>query len=178
MKRFLLGLVLLTGVAVPTAHAQSPGQLYGAVSAQTGYAWPVVQRGEKNENVRALQMLLRARGSKLRADGRFGDATLRAVKGFQSQKRIKVDGVVGTQTWEKLVPVLGRGARGESVRALQMLLTQNGVSTQKDGVFGAATQRAVRAFQKRQNSSDAGATGSAAVWVWALLLGAQAAAGC
>lgn len=42
------------------------------------------------------------------------------------------------------------GTKGEIVKALQQLLTENGCQTAQDGKFGKATSQAVRAFQRRQ----------------------------
>lgn len=42
------------------------------------------------------------------------------------------------------------GKKGEIVKALQQLLTENGCQTAQDGKFGKATSQAVRAFQRRQ----------------------------
>ncbi|WP_080751487.1 peptidoglycan-binding protein [Clostridium tetani] len=36
------------------------------------------------------------------ADGYFGDATLNAIKSFQRDNGILVDGIVGRDTWERL----------------------------------------------------------------------------
>src|SRR5690606_33023389 len=44
---------------------------------------------------------------------------------------------------------LRRGARGEAVRTLQTALTARGYPLAVDGVFGPATERAVKAFQTR-----------------------------
>ncbi|MBW4631995.1 MAG: peptidoglycan-binding protein [Iphinoe sp. HA4291-MV1] len=45
------------------------------------------------------------------------------------------------------LPTLRFGNTGNSVRALQRLLVSNGYFVQIDGVFGALTETAVRAFQ-------------------------------
>lgn len=66
----------------------------------------VLQRGDTGETVRAAQALLRIRGFSCGiwgADGEFGDATLASVKLFQESRYLNADGIVGAETWEKLI---------------------------------------------------------------------------
>ena len=72
----------------------------------------VLKKGAKGEQVKALQALLIGYGYKMEnngktygADGSFGTATEKAVKKFQKDKGISVDGSVGSATWGKLLGV-------------------------------------------------------------------------
>jgi hypothetical protein len=65
----------------------------------------VLRKGKKGECVKALQVLLDGRGYHLVADGSFGPATETAVKQFQMDKKLSVDGCVGLKTWSKLLGV-------------------------------------------------------------------------
>lgn len=68
----------------------------------------MLKKGSKGESVKALQILLIGNGFSCGAwgaDGDFGDATDRAVRRFQQEKRIGVDGIVGSATWSKLLGV-------------------------------------------------------------------------
>lgn len=56
---------------------------------------------------------------------------------------------------------LRRGARGEAVAMLQTALTARGHPLAADGVFGPATERAVRAFQTRERLAVDGIAGPA-----------------
>nr|WP_237401206.1 peptidoglycan-binding domain-containing protein [Rhodovulum sulfidophilum] len=49
-----------------------------------------------------MQEKLRAKGFSVTIDADFGLATDLAVRQFQAQQGLTVDGVVGSQTWEKL----------------------------------------------------------------------------
>jgi lysozyme family protein len=63
-----------------------------------------LREGSKNtEEVKALQRELREEGYDLNVDGKFGKKTTEAVKDFQRQSGLQVDGVVGGKTWEQLI---------------------------------------------------------------------------
>ena len=66
---------------------------------------PTLRKGDKNSYVTLLQTMLMDRGYKLPkygADGSFGAETETAVKQFQRDWNLTVDGVVGPKTWELL----------------------------------------------------------------------------
>ena len=66
----------------------------------------MISKGSKGQSVKALQILLIGNGyscGSYGADGDFGSATDKAVRRFQSAKGIGVDGIVGTNTWTKLL---------------------------------------------------------------------------
>ena len=74
----------------------------GAVSIQL----PMVRYGMKGDTVRAVQGILIARGFSVGpdgADGDFGYNTLQAVRRFQKAMGIAVDGVIGYETWTRLL---------------------------------------------------------------------------
>lgn len=63
---------------------------------------PTLRKGNRGPSVLKLQEALKERGYSIRADGIFGDKTLEAVKAFQADNGLVVDGVVGAKTWSKL----------------------------------------------------------------------------
>lgn len=63
---------------------------------------PDLKRGDKGEAVYRLQMALRAHGFDIKADKDFGPATERAVKGFQTEKGLRPDGIAGRNTYAAL----------------------------------------------------------------------------
>lgn len=59
---------------------------------------PTLRRGMIGEEVRYLQQLLN-----IRVDGQFGSGTESAVKKFQAEQHVGVDGICGPKTWSALV---------------------------------------------------------------------------
>ena len=130
--------------AVPATTAAS--ELPAALS------WQLVVQGARGERVVAIQFLLDERmGAGLRVDGIFGRLTARAVRKFQARFHLHVDGKVGSQTWTHLIIQLKRGSRGPAVKAVQhnLRIAYGFRTLTVDGIFGPATQRAVRSFQAR-----------------------------
>lgn len=73
---------------------------------------PVLKKGAKGDEVKALQALLIGYGYKMEnngktygADGSFGTATENAVKKYQADHGLEADGSVGRKTWTKLLGV-------------------------------------------------------------------------
>ena len=69
---------------------------------------PRLVKGRKGDSVKALQTILVGYGyscGKYGIDGDFGEDTLSAVKKFQKDMGMTVDGIVGPQTWAKLLGV-------------------------------------------------------------------------
>jgi len=95
-------------------------------------------------NVRKVQYLLRERGYSLVPDGFYGLRTEGKVREFQAHEDMRIDGVVGSKTWNALTVVVGPGDRGDAVRAVQIQFA----SLKRDGFFGPRTLSRVRRFQK------------------------------
>ena len=68
-------------------------------------AMPTLRKGSTGDAVKQLQTLLKQRGYSLGSwgvDGDFGKATEAAVKQFQRDWGLEVDGIAGPQTWKML----------------------------------------------------------------------------
>ena len=59
--------------------------------------------GSQGDEVKELQTTLNNNGYKLDVDGIFGAKTLSAVKDYQKQNSLSVDGIVGKNTWGALL---------------------------------------------------------------------------
>jgi len=79
-------------------HA-APGKTAGTVPVD--FPW---KNGDRGNRVRAIQALAGPkRGHDLACDGVFGTETENAVRGVQEAALIKVDGIVGPETWKALL---------------------------------------------------------------------------
>ena len=110
-------------------------------------------------------------------DGVYGSGTAAAVRAFQRRYGLTVDGIVGQATWNSIYneyssiqtdiappnvdtpgqfpgTTLAVGSRGNDVKQMQFYLRIISNSNSAipaitaDGIFGSATERAVRAFQQ------------------------------
>ena len=78
----------------------------GVVGPVTLAGCPVVRKGAKGNITKLIQKRLLSLDYKLPkwgADGGCGDETVEAIKAFQIDKSLSVDGVVGQDTWRKLL---------------------------------------------------------------------------
>ncbi|MBP5729407.1 MAG: peptidoglycan-binding protein [Clostridia bacterium] len=142
------------------------------------YESTTLYNGCRGEEVRQLQQALIDLGFlKGTADGVYGNKTEIAVRAFQKNAGLSVDGLAGTQTFDLAISkaaaskgstaqasvvqsaaspaqpysstTLYNGCRGEEVRQLQQALIELGfLKGSADGVYGNKTEEAVRAFQK------------------------------
>lgn len=83
----------------PAVDGSPPAPSIDAVGAGTS-----IRRGQKGESVKTVQQLLNTRGAQppLAEDGDFGAKTETAVRRFQANAGLDVDGVVGTKTLQAL----------------------------------------------------------------------------
>lgn len=113
----------------------------------------LLRRGLVGEPVRILQQHLG-----LDADGIFGSATEAALRNYQTEQGLSVDGIAGPDTFHAMgldeLVLLERPIRGEMVRRLQ-----EGLGLSADGVFGPATEAAVRKVQEENGLEVTGKAG-------------------
>ncbi len=130
-------------------------------------AEPLLKRSTTGLAVRQLQQALKDLGSDPGSvDGQFGNRTESAVKAFQQDKGLTVDGIVGEITWLNIDEAdtsnqtIRRGSTGNPVRRAQKRLTLGGYDTGGvDGIFGTRTESAVRRFQRDYGLTEDGIVG-------------------
>jgi N-acetylmuramoyl-L-alanine amidase len=138
----------------------------------------IYRLGDEGREVGDIQDRLSGLGLAIDGDelGRgFGASTDEAVRVFQARRSLKVDGLVGPDTWGQLVEAgyrLGDRTlylhspffRGDDVRALQRKLNALGFDAgRQDGTFGAGTDRAMREFQRNVGDEPDGIVGPHAI---------------
>lgn len=99
------------------SHAQHPRTTFGgaqesqepqeaAPTATVTVELPVLRLGDSGDTVAALQAILEAHGYTVGGygrDGKFGEVTESAVLCFQEDVALTEDGIVGAETWHKLL---------------------------------------------------------------------------
>lgn len=130
-------------------------------------AEPVLRKGSTDPAVRDLQQAMKALGHDPGPiDGVFANATESAVKAFQQEREIPVDGIVGKVTWinideaDQSEPVLRVGSTGLPVRRAQKRMSLVGFDVGGvDGRYGAKTETAVKDLQRRFQVTSDGVVG-------------------
>ena len=173
------------------AELTSEGETSSGVLSDGTWGGTVLRTGSRGGAVEQLQFWLNtisqyvASIPSVSVDGSFGSRTAAAVRAFQRRYGLTVDGVVGEDTWNAVYAqffsiqsdngtpnaypgtALREGASGQNVRLVQFWLkiartVYTALNNLKvDGAFGAATKRAVQAFQRYFGLSADGVVGRA-----------------
>ncbi|MBQ8604284.1 MAG: peptidoglycan-binding protein [Oscillospiraceae bacterium] len=167
---------------------------YNSLPTQPGDEYPgtVLRPGSTGTAVRNMQTRLNRIVPVYTAinyqtvDGIYGNSMTNAVRRFQGQFGLTVDGLIGQQTWDKIVSVhtgvmnnnntnvtsaypgyvQTTGSRGDSVRFIQSYMNSvNSYNSHNwpvlaiDGIYGPQTRQVVLAFQNRYNLAADGMVG-------------------
>lgn len=115
-------------------------------------ARPALSSGDQGTWVWVLQRSLMLAGIDPQGvDGGFGSHTLTAVRVFQAQYKLQVDGEVGPMTWAALI---------NRTRIVQNALNAAGAHLAVDGEAGVLTAAAVTAFQSSHHLLADGVVGA------------------
>ena len=145
------------------------------VSYVSASKYPTLKKGSSGAAVKELQGLLIAKGYDPKGvDGQFGPGCDAAVKKFQKDAGLKVNGIVDDPTWIALYnaknnkpktdvskyPTIKKGSTGKYVKELQIILVNRKYNPKGiDGIFGAGCETAVKKFQKDNGLSADGVVG-------------------
>ena len=88
--------------------------------------YPMIAYGSSGSVVKELQEALNHHGYTLEVDGVFGAKTKEAVRAYQKKKGLKLDGIVGDETWGSL---LDAAAAEEAVAQLTPTVSTNTAAT-------------------------------------------------
>ena len=173
------------------AELTSEGETASGILSDGSWGGTTLRTGSRGSAVEQLQFWLNTISQYVSAipsvtvDGRFGSGTEAAVRAFQRRFGLEADGVVGEATWNAIYAqffsiqsdngtpnaypgtALREGASGQNVRLVQFWLkiartVYTALNNLKvDGAFGAATKRAVQAFQRYFGLSADGVVGRA-----------------
>lgn len=161
-------------LSAPTALAATPRPT--ASPSPKGSITRTLKRGCEGDDVRMLQKLLMDLGYEVGVDGIYGTRTRDAVKAFQRNNGLTVDGIAGARTIRKLSGTsaigadaageargtLSYGMKGSDVKALQERLKALGYYDDAcSGNYLKNTRAAVRWFQDRNGLSVDGIAGPA-----------------
>lgn len=133
-----------------------------ANSNETGVSKPSQEKGK----IATIQTSLNEKyGLNISVDNIYGNETKKAlVKGLQTElnkqfgSKLAVDGIFGTNTYNACINVR-KGAEGNITWLIQSMLICKLFNINADGIFGPATESAVREFQKRNGLSQDGIVG-------------------
>lgn len=136
----------------------------------------IVRAGSSKEDIKMVQQKLKNLGYYTAAvDGIYGSRTTAAVRKFQQDNRLKVDGIVGSQTLGALGLSVGSSGGGNTVSAAtiragsskedikkvqQKLKTYGDYKLAVDGIYGSGTIAAVKNFQQRNGLTVDGIVGA------------------
>lgn len=127
---------------------------------------PQPQKDVPKGNVARIQAILNDKyGLSIAVDNIYGNETKKAlVKGLQTElnkqyrRGLAVDGIFGTNTYNACINVR-KGAEGNITYLIQAMLVCHSFDIDADGIFGNATENAVKDFQSRNGLSVDGIVG-------------------
>ena len=135
---------------------------FDQIANETGESKPSKEKGK----IAIIQTSLNEKyGLNISVDNIYGNEMKKAlVKGLQTElnkqfgSKLAVDGIFGTNTYNACINVR-RGAEGNITWLIQSMLICKLFNINADGIFGSATESAVREFQKRNGLSQDGIVG-------------------
>ena len=127
---------------------------------------PQSQKNVPKGNVARIQAILNDKyGLSIAVDNIYGNETKKSlVKGLQTElnkqfgSKLAVDGIFGTNTYNACINVR-KGAEGNITYLIQAMLVCHSFDIDADGIFGPATENAVKDFQSRNGLSVDGIVG-------------------
>lgn len=147
-EKYTIGQKCILGIAIPKYSSSE-------------FEYPTLKKGSIGNYVKILQEKLINKDYTLKKygkDGIFGNETEEAVKKFQEENNLVVDGIVGVNTWNMLLKMqyvypkylLKNGMTDINIKIVQKKLKElKYYEGSIDGIFGKETEEAVKNFKQR-----------------------------
>jgi len=129
-----------------------------------------IRRGSTGSDVEELQEMLSKLGYYSgNITGHAGDKTIEAIEAFQEKNGLKIDGIAGSATMNKIKSILdpsfaasaSSSENSSDVEKAQKMLKELGLySGQITGNIGSKTKAALKAFQKKYGLEESGVVDS------------------
>ncbi len=159
--------------AAPAPQPEVPGDIIPPQDDEGPLFSRTLRAGDSGPDVSALQIRLENLRYQITENGQYDVATLQAVRQFQRDNGLRVDGVFGPLSAHMLLSPTAKGnedgtkdfitlrmgnsdGSGTSVTMLQSALKGLGFPIGVDGQFGAKTHEAVVGFQQRNGLTVSG----------------------
>jgi len=171
LRTMVAGLVAITAIvaglgSVAGADGPTDRRITAAVESQP---WKNLKKGDRDYRVAAARCLLaqfgHLRGCDPGADGAdvFDDTLVNAVRAYQEDRNLQVNGRLNDETWVTLRNDHGEAGPGDRrsnlVKGLQHSLNILGDAIPVDGLYGDRTKTAVANFQQRKEIGVDGIVG-------------------
>jgi len=154
----------MTCAAVRFFQAEHNLVIDGVVGTITWESLHAYHVGAKGSDVEDLQKKLKEKGYDVVVDGIFGQQTDAAVRKWQGDHKLVVDGVVGSITWSSLHPLHVSSKHPHHIERMQEILNKRGADLELDGIFGPKTEAAVKKYQKDKGLVVDGIVGPLTYW--------------
>lgn len=131
----------------------------------------MLRRSDRGPAVRDLSTRIAGTGAGNSPSDTFDDALEAAVRDFQKERGLRVDGICGPETWgaliesgfrigDRLLYLSSPMLRGDDVAELQRRLNALGFDAgREDGILGRDTETALRQFQRNAGTTADGVCG-------------------
>ena len=115
-------------------------------------AYQMISYGSSGDSVKELQQLLNQQGYALDVDGIFGNKTRQAVRSYQKKNGLRLDGIVGEETWGSLHNKSLEGKEQEEAAPAVSPATARALSELEQGYTPSAeVQTAMEEWQQAEN---------------------------
>ncbi len=118
-------------------------------------AYATIKYGSSGSDVKKLQQELNKKGYNLDVDGQFGTKTQSAVRDYQKKSGLLVDGVVGNDTWGKLMSVAPAANKNNTVQNSAQKAAKKAIDVKNTIPLQLAAEKNKRPVYKKSSDVEA-----------------------